>query len=178
MVVIRRAVDEDAAFLQQMLLLAADWRTDAPERPVAQVMSEPLLAHYVAGWPLHGDLGVVAEAGHPVGAAWWRFFREDDPGFGFVDAATPELSIGVRASWRGQSVGEQLLHTLISHARAEGVGALSLSVEPDNYAAVRLYTRLGSKWKRRPCGPLAHRRPDWATAFRKTNHVRLQCRCR
>ncbi len=143
MVVLRRAADEYVSFLQEILLVAAEWRTVVPGRSIDHVMSEPSLARYMADWPLDGDVGVVAEVERPVGAAWWRYFSVDDPGFGFVDAGTPEVSIGVRQGWRGQGVGEQLLHALIGCARLEGVGALSLSVEPDNCTAVRLYRRLG-----------------------------------
>lgn len=143
MVVIRRAVDEDLPFLQEILLLAAEWRSDVPRRHVSDVMSDSSLAHYVEGWPLAGDVGVVAEVERPVGAAWWRYFSVDDPGFGFVDAGTPEVCIGIRHRWRRQRIGERLLRALIGCARLEGVGALSLSVEPDNYPAERLYRRLG-----------------------------------
>lgn len=106
-------------------------------------MAEPGLAHYVAGWPREDDVGLVAEsAEQPVGAAWWRFFDEDDPGFGFVDSASPELAIGVTAEQRGRGIGTQLLTALIDETRARNLPALSLSVEPDNPAA-NLYRRLG-----------------------------------
>ena len=142
MVLVRKAAEADTPFLEEMLLLAADWRSEAPVRSVADIMSEPTLARYVVGWPRPGDVGVVAEASGPVGAAWWRFFKADDPGYGFVDAATPEVSVAVRRGWRGQGIGKELLPALIACARAEGIGALSLSVERGNYA-VRLYERLG-----------------------------------
>jgi len=142
MVLVRRADDRDTLLLKEMLLVAADWRQAAPVRSVADIMSVPSLAHYVVDWPRPGDVGVVAEADTPVGAAWWRFFDANDPGYGFVDAAIPEVSIGVRHGWRGQGVGDTLMRALIGCAHAASLGALSLSVEPDNYA-VRLYERLG-----------------------------------
>jgi ribosomal protein S18 acetylase RimI-like enzyme len=55
----------------------------------------------------------------------------------FVDDKTPEVSIGVHQTYRGQGTGTELLETLIEYAVRERVPALSLSVEPDNYA-VRL----------------------------------------
>lgn len=143
MITVRRAAAEDAAFIREMLLVAADWRFERPRRTVAEVMSDPMLAHYVEGWPRPGDAGVVAEnADGPVGAAWWRFFPADAPGYGFVDPSIPEVSIGVRHGRRRQGSGEQMLLALVDRARAEGVDALSLSVEPDN-PAVALYERLG-----------------------------------
>lgn len=78
----------------------------------------------------------------PVGAAWWCFFEEDDPGYVFLDDATPEVSVAVHREWRRRGIGEALLQALIERARVERVPALSLSVESDN-PAVRLYERLG-----------------------------------
>lgn len=141
-VALRRATAEDVGFLRDMLVAAADWRTGHPSRTVAEVMSEPSLAHYIADWPSPGDVGVLAEADVPMGAAWWRFFSADDPGYGFVDSDTPEVSVGVRARFRGQGIGKRLLELLIQYAVLERIPALSLSVEPDNYA-VRLYKGLG-----------------------------------
>ena len=65
-----------------------------------------------------------------------------DPGYGFVDDATPEVSIGVLEAWRGQGIGEQLLRRLAQDAWRTGLLALCLSVERQN-PAVRLYERCG-----------------------------------
>jgi ribosomal protein S18 acetylase RimI-like enzyme len=89
-----------------------------------------------------GDLGVVAEDGPPVGAAWLRLLPEHDRGYGFVDAKTPELSIGVVPTHRGRGIGALLLEALVGSAREQRHEALSLSVEPDNPAR-RLYERCG-----------------------------------
>lgn len=88
--VVRRAPASDADFLAEMLVAAAFWRPDGPSGSVAEIMSQPQLAHYVAGWPGAGDVGVMALDGkQPVGAAWLRLLPESDPGYGFVDADTP-----------------------------------------------------------------------------------------
>jgi GNAT superfamily N-acetyltransferase len=126
-----------------MLALAVDWRPGTPVRRVADVLGEPSLAHYVTGWGSDRDAGVVAEAdGVPVGAAWWRHLGRDDPGYGFVDDAVPELSVGVAPEARGRGVGTLLLVALVDEARRRSVPGLSLSVEDENPAA-RLYRRLG-----------------------------------
>jgi GNAT superfamily N-acetyltransferase len=125
-----------------MLAVAADWRSPTP-RPVREVLADPLLAHYVTGWPRPGDGGVVAEDdGGPLGAAWWRTFPPDDPGFGFVRAEVPEVSVAVRAPARGRGVGRALLRRLIAEAERAALPGLSLSVEADNPAR-RLYLDLG-----------------------------------
>lgn len=141
-VVFRPAGPGDVAFLTEMLVEAAFWRPDDVLGRVDDVLGEPELAHYVTAWPRPGDLGVVAEVEHPVGAAWLRFFPAENPGYGFVDAGTPEVSMGVVPAWRGRGVGSGLLDTLIVAARDAGSVALSLSVEPDNPAR-RLYERFG-----------------------------------
>lgn len=139
---IRRATPDDGPFLQEMLAAAADWRPGAQVRPVTEIMGEPDLAHYITGWPAPGDVGFVVDDGHPLGAAWWRFFTSDDPGYGFVDETTPEVSIGVVVPERGRGLGAQLLEALIAEAHQQALSALSLSVEVDNPAA-RLYERVG-----------------------------------
>ncbi len=126
-----------------MLAAAAFWRPDGPSGSVAEVLSQPELAHYVVGWPRQGDLGVIALDGQQsVGAAWVRLLPASDPGYGFVDPGTPELSMGVLQAWRGRGVGAHLLDALIAAARERGLTSVSLSVERDNYAR-RLYERVG-----------------------------------
>ena len=105
-------------------------------------MDQPELSHYVAGWPQPSDRGIIAEDESPVGAAWFRFLPPTDPGYGFVDAETPEVSMGVLQSWRSQGVGSRLLSALVTQARGAGLATLSLSVERDNYAR-SLYEHVG-----------------------------------
>ena len=80
-----------------------------------------------------------------IGVVWLRFFTADDPGFGFVDEATPELSIWVTEGERGRGVGGQLLDAAIRAARLKGLRRISLSVEEGNPAR-RLYERAGITW--------------------------------
>ena len=144
MVTLRLATADDFAFLAAMLLEAAAWNPERTPRPtLAEVLATPELAHYIEGWPRPGDFGVVAEQdGTPIGAAWCRSFTADDPGYGFVADHIPEVSIGVIAQSRGRGIGAQLLTKLAEEARANGIAALSLSVERAN-PALRLYERMG-----------------------------------
>lgn len=141
---IRPADAADARFLAEVIGLAVAWRPEATPPTVDEVLADPLLAHYVAGWPGPADAGVVAQdaEGRPLGAAWWTFMPAEDPGFGFVAADIPELSIGVVASRRGRGVGTALLRALLDRADDEGLEGVSLSVEADNPAR-RLYERSG-----------------------------------
>ena len=139
-IVIRRAVAGDAPFLHEMLAVAADWRRGT-RRPTTD--AHPALAHYVTDWPRNGDVGFIAyEGSNPVGTARRRTFSTLDPGYGFIDEFTPELSISVLPSARQRGVGTQLLQAIIDAAKRSALPALSLSVEPDNPAA-SLYRRPG-----------------------------------
>ena len=101
------------------------------------------MARYVKGWGRPGDTALIAvDDGFPVGAGWYRLFRREQPGYGFVDEETPELAIAVVPSRRGRGLGEALLNALSERARADGYRALSLSVERDN-ALVSFYEKHG-----------------------------------
>jgi len=104
----------DAPFLGRMLVEAAFWRAAQIRPPLEKALADPHLRRYIAGWGRPGDAAVVAQnrAGRPAGAAWYRLFKEEAPGYGFIDAATPELSIGVLPEWRGVGVGRALLAAL------------------------------------------------------------------
>ena len=102
------------------------------------------VALYVKAWGRPGDTAVIAiDKGFPVGAAWYRLFGRDRPGYGFVDEQTPELAIAVVPSARGQGVGTALLEALLREARAAGYPAISLSVDRTNAGAIELYERHG-----------------------------------
>ncbi|HEY2129098.1 MAG TPA: GNAT family N-acetyltransferase [Streptosporangiaceae bacterium] len=140
---IRPAVAADAGFLGDMLVEATNWSAEWRPKSREHILSAADTAHYLTGWPRGTDLGVIAEAdGQSVGAAWIRFLPETDPGYGFVAADVPELTIGVAAGWRGRGVGRALLRALASQARARGIGRISLSVERKNHAQ-RLYLSEG-----------------------------------
>jgi len=133
--VIRRGDALDVPFLRDMLHHAYFWRED-PEA------SEPV-ARYVANWGRRGDAAVVAVVDNRrVGAAWYRLFNGNEPGFAFLDESTPEVSIAVVPAMRGRGIGSELLEALLARAQRDGFGALSLSVERDN-PSVKLYERHG-----------------------------------
>jgi ribosomal protein S18 acetylase RimI-like enzyme len=136
--VIRRAGPQDVRFLKDMLRHAYYWRaTTVPES------GEPPVQRYVERWGRPGDTALIAiQDFEPVGAAWYRLFKPDNAGYGFLDEQTPELSIAVVPSKRGSGLGSDLLAALLERARADGHEAISLSVERDN-PAIHLYERHG-----------------------------------
>ena len=140
----RPADGRDARLVLDMLLHATNWHPSREPLSEEQVLREPKLAHYAAGWPQPGDLGVVVEDadGTGRGAAWLRHFTDEDPSYGFLDAGTPELSIGVSPQSRGRGLGTGLCSRLFDAAEARGIRRISLSVEKAN-PALGLYRRLG-----------------------------------
>jgi ribosomal protein S18 acetylase RimI-like enzyme len=136
--VIRPAGPQDVPFLRDMLRHAYYWRVDQVSES-----GEPPVQRYVERWGRPGDTALIAiQDFQPVGAAWYRLFKNENAGYGFVDEETPELSIAVVPSRRGSGLGSELLEALLGQARADGYEALSLSVEKDN-PAVGLYQRHG-----------------------------------
>ncbi len=135
---IRPGTPQDARFLRDMLRHAYYWRSpEELERGVHAM-------NYVENWGRPGDAAVIAlDRGFPVGAAWYRLFGAERPGYGFVDERTPELAIAVVPSARGKGVGSALLDALLARAREAGYPSISLSVDRNNAGAIELYQRHG-----------------------------------
>jgi ribosomal protein S18 acetylase RimI-like enzyme len=137
-VVLRRGGVQDVRFLRDMLHHAYYWKERLPGAGPGPVQL------YVKSWGRPGDRAVIAiEDGFPVGAAWYRLFTSERPGYGFVDESTPELAIAVVPSRRGRGIGDALLTALLELAREEGRPALSLCVDNRNAEAIAVYERRG-----------------------------------
>jgi ribosomal protein S18 acetylase RimI-like enzyme len=122
--------------MRSMLAHAYAWRVNAFEADIP-------LTRYVDNWGRPGDVAVIAhDTGNRVGAAWLRSFKAGEPGYGFVDEQTPELSIAVVPSQRSRGLGRELMDALLDDAREAGYAQVSLSVEKDS-PAVGFYERYG-----------------------------------
>jgi GNAT superfamily N-acetyltransferase len=145
-VIVRRGGAQDVPFMRDMLHHAFYWRESDMETGDLPV------ARYVSGWGRPGDAAVIAiDAGNRVGAAWFRLFRRQEAGYGFVDEHTPELAIAVVPSRRGRGIGQELLQGLFKQARTEGFGAVSLSAE-EGSPQVGFYERHGFRKLRKTDG--------------------------
>jgi len=151
---------DDRDLLREYLVLAVFIPPGQPPLP-SGAFQDPSLSRYVDGWGRPHDEGILASDGiTDVGAAWLRLWGSGEAGFGFVDEATPELSVAVRPAYRGRGVGTALIRRLLAGADTR-FPAVSLSVTEAN-PAVRLYLRLGFRPVASNNGSLTmlRRRPD------------------
>ena len=144
MITIREGHTDDLPFMRWMMVEAYHWDLQGPLPDVDTFLAGLSVNHRMDTWRTGtGDKAMIAEIdGEPVGAAWYRFGNDETHSYGYVNAQTPELGIGVHRAYRGQGVGRRLILTLIEAARREAVPAISLSVAPANYAR-QLYESLG-----------------------------------
>jgi ribosomal protein S18 acetylase RimI-like enzyme len=141
--VIRAVAPSDEAFLWEMLYQAIHVPPGA-ETSSRDVLLQPEIRRYMDNWGQPDDLGFVAvnpASSNLAGAAWLRLLTGAKKGYGYVDDATPELTVAVLPEFRGRGVGTRLLNHLLETAQNR-YPSVSLSVSPGN-PALRLYQRLG-----------------------------------
>jgi ribosomal protein S18 acetylase RimI-like enzyme len=142
-IVIRAITPANCQLLADFCFLAIHL-PDGGQPPPRAIIYEPELAKYFQAWGKDGDLGFASSLSSthaPIAAAWLRLYDREKPGYGYIDDHTPELSIAVLPSYRGQGIGTRLLSHLCDQAK-HSYQAISLSVIATN-PAVRLYQRLG-----------------------------------
>jgi len=110
-----------------------------------EILQDPAIAKYAEHWGRPGDIGLIAVAddGQPMGTITARLFDESNQGYGYVGPDVPELGMALSQAYRGQGIGTALLKALFDELRKQGIPQVSLSVDPNNEAAVKLYRRFG-----------------------------------
>ena len=104
-----------------------------------EIIFAPEIFVYIKDFGKKDDCCVVAEQNNQIiGAAWTRIIHA----YGHIDDQTPELAISVLPNWRGQGIGNKLMHSLFDLLRERGYLQTSLAVQKEN-PAVRFYLRLG-----------------------------------
>jgi len=151
---IREAASEDRNFLRDMFYEAV-FVPVGEEKPLFDVIDEPLLQKYTYHWKLPTDMGLVAEMdGEPVGMLWARHFTAQVPGYGFVDELTPEISLAIKQEYQGQGIGKALMVHGLKKLGEQGYRQVSISVSKANVRAVGLYHAMGFK-------PVAENQEDY-----------------
>lgn len=141
---IRVAGREDEAFLRDMLYESL-YVPEGEEPFSRDVLEEPFMKKYVEDWGRAGDLGYIAEnsAGKPIGSIHIRYFDEGNKGFGYVRDDIPEMGMALLPESRGQGIGTALMKSLFRGMKERAIQKVSLSVAPENAAAMKLYERFG-----------------------------------
>ena len=140
---LRPLTANESDFLQDMMYAAI--HVPEGQSPLSRaILEEPEIRRYWSQFgSRRGDIALVAEIdGVRVGLVWTRLFTATAKGYSFVDEATPELCMAVRALYRGRGIGTRLLTAIEKACRAHGFAALSLSVDRTNRVR-NLYARAG-----------------------------------
>jgi GNAT superfamily N-acetyltransferase len=101
------------------------------------------ISRYLDRWS-PDQIGLICtDRGGNIGAAWLTELPAEEPGYGFVAAIIPELTIGIAPDFQQQGHGSFLLASLLDAARRAGIRSISLSVSDDNERAKTMYQKAG-----------------------------------
>lgn len=141
---LREANPSDIPFLKEMLYEAVFWRASKDKPSFEEGLGYPGVCNALAGWgEKDGDTAVIAVVDSvPVGAAWYRYWTEEENTRGFVEESMPVLAIGVHEDYRHKGIGGKMMQWIIEHASKNDVKKISLAVSKDNYA-INLYRQRG-----------------------------------
>ncbi|MDQ0874614.1 ribosomal protein S18 acetylase RimI-like enzyme [Paenibacillus sp. V4I3] len=145
MVVVRLLEQKEYDFFMDMHYESIYILEDKPSK--YELLNAPNIKKYSEEWGRKGDKALVALIDDkPIGAVWYRLFDETNKGYGYVDNNTPELGIALLPDFKQKGIGTILMKEINQQARIDGYKSLSLSVDPDNHIAVRLYEKLGFEY--------------------------------
>jgi ribosomal protein S18 acetylase RimI-like enzyme len=141
---LRKSQHADIPFLREMLYEAVFWRDSVNKPSFEEGLAYPDVSKSLADWGNRdGDTAVVATTNSvPVGAAWYRFWTDDNFIRGYIDEITPVLVIGVHIDYRHQGIGTKMVAWLIDDASQQSIQEISLMVSKDNFA-INLYRQHG-----------------------------------
>lgn len=144
MLIIRPIIAKDQDILRLATFYNLNWNEE--RFSLEEIDSNPQFSHYYTEWG-KDDFGFAAQRHLQIfGIVWVKHFSEKDPGFGFIDDETPELSLSIFPEYRNSGFGTKLLQLAIKEAKEREIQALSLSVEFENKVAVALYEKLGFRY--------------------------------
>lgn len=141
---LRESKPSDMQFMREMLYEAVFWRPNPKKPALEEGLANPIARNALVDWGKRdGDAAVVALLDStPVGAAWYRFYTDDNCIRGYMDETVPVIVIAVHENYRRQGIGEKMIAWLIEHASKRNIQKLSLMVSKDNHA-LRLYRKCG-----------------------------------
>ncbi len=138
---------DDYQFLREMLFEAVFWsRTDNDRPSLEKGLSYDYTKYVLVDFgSREGDIAVIAEIdGARAGAAFVRYWNDDQNIRGYIAEDIPVLVIGVVNDYRRQGVGSALIESLKSEVKENGISSISLCVTKSN-VAYHLYTKQNFK---------------------------------
>jgi ribosomal protein S18 acetylase RimI-like enzyme len=141
---LRKSKLSDIQFMREMLYEAVFWRPNPNKPSFEEGLSNPGVSNALVDWgEREGDAAVIALVdSKPVGAAWYRFYTDDNCIRGYMDKTIPVIVIAVHKNHRRQGIGVKMIEWLIDCASKYNIQKLSLMVSKDNHA-IRLYRKCG-----------------------------------
>ena len=143
-VFLRRSLRSDISFLRQMLYESVYWRAIASGTapPFEEGLADPEVNKSLVDWgEREGDTAVIALVNSvPAGAAWYRFWSDDNFIRGYIEEAIPALIIAVHRDYRRLGLGQKMIRWLVDSASKQSIQKISLMVSKDNYA-IDLYKK-------------------------------------
>ncbi len=143
---LRQSEPSDMPFLREMLYEGVYWRAiaNATNPPFEEGLTPPGVNNALVNWgEREGDVSVVARVDSLfAGAAWYRFYTDDNSIRGYIEDTIPALVIAVHRDYRRQGIGKQLIDWLIVHASTHNIHQMSLMVSKTNHA-IHLYRTCG-----------------------------------
>lgn len=142
--ILRASKQSDMPFLQKMLYEAVFWRASASKLSFEEGLTLPDISKSLADFGKRkGDSCVVTTLDSlPAGAAWYRYWTDDNFIRGYIEKTIPVLVIGIHSDYRHQGIGGKMIQWLIDYASKQAIPKISLSVSKDNYA-IHLYQQQG-----------------------------------
>ena len=141
---LRESKPSDIQFMREMLYEAVFWRPNPDKPAFEEGLAYPGVNHALVDWGAkEGDTAVITLVDSmPAGAAWYRFYTDDNCIRGYINETTPVIAIAVQNDYQRQGIGGQMLEWLISQASKHNIQKLSLMVSKDNHA-LKLYRKCG-----------------------------------
>ncbi len=132
---IRFGTKEDLQILRDLLFEAFFWDPKNIRPNKDDFLNNPEISKLISDWGRIGDKMIIAEENEKIiGAGWYRLWTESNHSYGFVSSKIPELGIAFFPDSRSKGSGRIIMKELIECAKADEFTALSLSVDPNNYA--------------------------------------------
>ena len=130
--------------MSEMLYEAVFWRPNPNKPSFEEGLAAPGVINALVDWgKREGDAAVIAFVDSmPAGAAWYRFYTDDNCIRGYFNKTVPVIVIAVHENYRRQGIGEKMIEWLIDHASKHSIHKLSLMVSKDNHA-IWLYRKCG-----------------------------------